>query len=152
MVTIGRSGSIRRALAFVVAVLMAVTLTGGPADACFASSTVSTNRTFVGFGAVPVGTDAPLEAVRVGNRTDEVVYVYAVNISAGFSIEGVGCFDGPLLPGESCSIDLGAQPSRLGRIGGHLAIQYCFISDPLCPGAEPGSVRALEVRLRVTGV
>jgi hypothetical protein len=146
-----RSRRACRAVLVSAVVALVVSTFASPAGARFAPGEVSVRPTFVAFGAVPVGTDAPTEIIRVGNRTDQDVFVYAIGVSAGFSIEAVGCFAGPVPPGGSCPIELGAHPTRTGRINGEVRVQYCFPSDPLCPGALFGQIRLIDTPMRVTG-
>jgi hypothetical protein len=102
------------------------------------------------FGSREVG-DETFQRLLFRNMSEEQVFVYALSIGPGFSIESLTCFDGPLAPSERCEVFVGFLPTQIGHWSSTLRIQYCFSTDPLCPGAIFGQERSLDVPLIGTG-
>jgi hypothetical protein len=103
------------------------------------------------FGSIEVGSVSHSRHVRVRNLADETAIVFALSLSPGYQLGAHTCFDASLAPGESCEIDLTSAPTAAGVADGTLRVQFCFPSDPICPGAIFGQERLIDVPLRSRG-
>lgn len=83
--------------------------------------------------------------VRLLNTTEAEIIVYALSVDAGFRIGPHDCFTQSLGERNRCSVRVAFTPSIPGGVEGALRIQYCFTTDPSCPGAVFGQERVLDV-------
>jgi hypothetical protein len=97
-------------------------------------------------GSREVGDDA-VRGLVFRNTSEQDVIVYALSAGAGFSIESLTCFEGSLPTGGNCEVFVGFSPTLVGEWSSTQRIQYCFPTDPLCPGAILGQERFLDVPL-----
>lgn len=129
-------------LSFAIVVLLSVAspyASAKPAD-------VAVSPLAIHFGSREVGDEA-FQRLLFRNMSEQQVFVYALSLGAGFSIESLTCFDGPLAPNGRCEVIVGFTPTHVGQLVSTLRIQYCFPTDPLCPGAISGQERFLDVPL-----
>ncbi|HET9062898.1 MAG TPA: hypothetical protein VFO62_06380 [Candidatus Binatia bacterium] len=103
------------------------------------------------FGRVSVGDESSARRIRLRNVSAETAIVYAVSLSPQFALGALDCFDGGLAPGQSCSVQVRGAPTARGTHVGTLRVQYCFPSDPVCPGAVFGEERFVDIPLRGRG-
>jgi hypothetical protein len=130
-------------LVLVVSSVALPTVSAKPAD-------VAASPPALHFGSRQVG-DEVFQRLLFRNMSEQQVVVYAWSSGPGFSIESLTCFDGPLVPTGRCEVLVGFLPTHIGQWSSTLRIQYCFPTDPLCPGAIFGQERFLDVPLIGTG-
>jgi hypothetical protein len=137
----------RTAASVAVALLVGV-LVSAPVSAARAPLDPSPGA--VRFGSVRVGQGTERRVALV-NTTETEIIVYALSVGAGFGIGPQDCFGQPLAANERCSVRVAFAPVVPGDAWSALRVQYCFPTDPSCPGAVFGQERVLDVALSGRG-
>jgi hypothetical protein len=141
-----KEGTMVRRLELTLSFVVVVALSLGSPYASAKPADVAVSPPALHFGSREVG-DGALQRLLFRNTSEQHVVVYAVSVGAGFSIESLTCFDGPLAAGGRCEVVVGFSPTQVGKWPSTLRIQYCFPTDPLCPGAIFGQERFVDVAL-----
>ena len=134
-----------RRLGVMVCFLLVSSL-GWPTVASAKPADVATSPPALHFGSREVGDEA-VQRLLFRNTSEQEVIVYALSVGAGFSIESLTCFEESLPVGGRCEVSVGFSPTQAGGWSSTLRIQYCFPTDPLCPGAVFGQERFVDVPL-----
>jgi hypothetical protein len=142
-------GTVIRRLGVPISVAIVMLLSVGSPHASARRADVAAVPASIHFGSRQVG-DVASHRLLFRNMSEQQVVVYALSVGAGFSIESLTCFDESLSPGGRCEVIVSFLPAQVGKWSSTLRIQYCFPTDPLCPGAVLGQERFLEVPLSGT--
>jgi hypothetical protein len=133
-------------LVVTLSLVIIVALSLGSLYASATPADVAVSPPALHFGSREVG-DGTFQRLLFRNTSEQQVVVYAVSVGAGFSIESLTCFDGSLPARGRCEVVVGFSPTQVGEWSSTARIQYCFPTDPLCPGAVFGQERFVDVAL-----